>query len=406
LKLLCLVLCGLNLLAQRFSQSGFVDVQFTAYPQTAPNDSGRAIAEALLRYEPAYRVTPRLRLAASFDLRTDSHRQTERDWGLSWQDRELRRPAFEVRRLSAIYLRGRFTAELGKQLVHWGRAEVANPTDRFAPRDLLSVVSSECLGVTAARITWAPRNDDNIEVVYAPRFTPSRTPLFDQRWVVLAGVPPRLPVRDGGALLPGGPQAGIRWDHAGGRVEYSLSFYQGFQHMPSVYGWLGPNPMHLELARFYPKIRMFGGDVAVPLSWLTLKAEAAYFTSREGEADNYLQYVFEAQRHLGEWALTAGYIGEAVTSARRIPAVALDRVMSRTFLGRAEYTIDVNRRLRLEGAVRQSGDGVWLKAEYSKAVGQHWRATASFTVIRGALDDFLGQYRRNSNGILSLRYNM
>jgi hypothetical protein len=47
---------------------------------------------------------------------------------------------------------------------------------------------------------------------------------------------------------------------------------------------------------------------------------------------------------------------------------------------------------------------VYAKAEYSQAFGQHWRATAGFAVVRGDAADFLGQYRRNSQAILTLRY--
>jgi hypothetical protein len=47
---------------------------------------------------------------------------------------------------------------------------------------------------------------------------------------------------------------------------------------------------------------------------------------------------------------------------------------------------------------------VWVRGEYSQAIGQHWRATAGLTVIRGATTDFLGQYRRNSHASLALRY--
>jgi hypothetical protein len=164
--------------------------------------------------------------------------------------------------------------------------------------------------------------------------------------------------------------------------------------------------MHIEILRFYPKMRMFGGDAAVSLPWLTVRAEAAYFTFSRGDADDHLQYVLELERHIGEWALTGGYVGEAVTAERENPVLALDRAFNRTFMGRADYTIDVNRRLAFEGVVRQSGDGAWLKFEYSEAIGQNWRATASFTVIRGTAADFLGQYHRNSHGILSMRYSM
>jgi hypothetical protein len=47
---------------------------------------------------------------------------------------------------------------------------------------------------------------------------------------------------------------------------------------------------------------------------------------------------------------------------------------------------------------------LYLKAEYSQALGQHWRATAGFALLRDDPTDFLGQYRRNSHAILTLRY--
>jgi hypothetical protein len=44
------------------------------------------------------------------------------------------------------------------------------------------------------------------------------------------------------------------------------------------------------------------------------------------------------------------------------------------------------------------------RVEYTQAVGQHWRATANIGVIRDDMNDFLGQYRRNSHAMLILRY--
>jgi len=54
--------------------------------------------------------------------------------------------------------------------------------------------------------------------------------------------------------------------------------------------------------------------------------------------------------------------------------------------------------------VRQNGQGLWLKPEYSQAFGQHWRVTAGFAWIHGSDSDFLGQFHRNSYGILTVRY--
>jgi hypothetical protein len=54
--------------------------------------------------------------------------------------------------------------------------------------------------------------------------------------------------------------------------------------------------------------------------------------------------------------------------------------------------------------VRQNGKGVYAKAEYSQALGQHWRVTGGLALLRGDALDFLGQYRRNSHAILTVRY--
>jgi hypothetical protein len=57
-----------------------------------------------------------------------------------------------------------------------------------------------------------------------------------------------------------------------------------------------------------------------------------------------------------------------------------------------------------ETAVRQNLDGVWLKGQYSKAVGAHWRATFAGAVIGGDERDFIGQYEHNSHVLATLRY--
>ena len=54
--------------------------------------------------------------------------------------------------------------------------------------------------------------------------------------------------------------------------------------------------------------------------------------------------------------------------------------------------------------MRENGDGSWLRLEYSQAFGQHWRATANVSWIRGDPMDFLGQYHLNSNLLLTFRY--
>jgi hypothetical protein len=73
-------------------------------------------------------------------------------------------------------------------------------------------------------------------------------------------------------------------------------------------------------------------------------------------------------------------------------------------VARASYTIDTNRSAAIETSVRQNGNGVYVKGEFSQAQGRHWRTTVSGALLGGEAGDFLGQYRRNSHVILALRY--
>ena len=190
----------------------------------------------------------------------------------------------------------------------------------------------------------------------------------------------------------------------GDRVEYSLSAFDGLDHLPVIRLSPGLEPRVVSIARLYPRIRVYGGDLALPTRWVTIKAESAYVTSPSPISDEYVQYVVQLERQTGEWMLIGGYAGEHVTDARSPAVFAPDRGLSRAFVARASYTIDANRSAAFEGALRQNGRGVYVKAEYSQAHGQHWRTTVDGVAIGGQPDDFLGQYRRNSHATLTLRY--
>jgi hypothetical protein len=197
---------------------------------------------------------------------------------------------------------------------------------------------------------------------------------------------------------------GARWNRVASGYEYSLSFFDGYNHLPLFDFRVQPFPPQVDFQRYWARVRMYGADAAVPLRWLTLKGEAAWFGSSTGPADEYLLYVVQAERNVGEWSLVGGYAGQKVTRRRTPLDFAPDRGLAEAFLGRAGYTIDASRSLNFETAVRQNGDGVWLKGEYSQLFGQHWRATVGATWIHGNGADFIGQYQRNSHFTFALRY--
>lgn len=409
--------------AQTIMQRGFVEPRLFLFPQQAPDDPTGVVADVLAREEVFAKPTGWLQFAAGIEARADSHERVEDDF--DFFDRTVKRPRLSVRRLGATISRSWLTLDVGKQFIRWGRTDLVTPTDRFAPRDFLDVVDNDFIGVTGGRAV-AEVAGDNIDFVWVPRFTPSRMPLLSGRWTV---VPPveiggeRVPIAlvDVTRDLPGGSQFGVRWNHPGTALEYSLSFFDGYNNLPNIETdvstvlqdpallrsllALGLQPaLQINVRRVYPAIRSYGGDLAVPTRWVTIKGEAAYVTSSTAGADEYVLYVLQIERQTGEWMFVGGYAGEAVTERRAPLTFAPDRGLTRSIVGRASYTIDPNRSVVFETAIRQNGRGAWVKAEYSQARGDHWRLTATAGLIAGHGDDFLGQYRRNSHLLLSARY--
>jgi len=393
---------GVAATTPRFEQRGFIENGTLFYPQSAPNDSGHVVDDTRLRWEASYRVTSWLKVSAAIDAETDSHREVDREFHLDWDGRSVARPAFSMRRLSATIHKGKVTAEIGRQFIRWGQTDILTPTDRFAPRDYsASVVNSDFLGVIAARVT-IEAGADTYDLVWQPWFTPSRTPLLDQRWTAIPQAAEGIGIVDDGARYPGGSQYGARWTHQGAGYDFSLCFFDGFNNLPLFTATFDPAANAVAVERYYPELRLYGADAAVPLAWFTVKGEAAYFTSTTAGTDEFALYVIQIERQVREWSFAGGYAGEVLTHAGNPLEFAPDQGFAKSFVGHAGWTIDAARSLTFDAAVRAAGS--FVRSEYSQTFGQHWRATAGVAWIRGDMADFLGEYRRNSYGSVAVRY--
>jgi len=388
--------------AQTFSYRGFVDLRGLVFPQDSPQEDTHVVGDMLARGEVFYNPTSWMQVAFGLDARANSDNQVDRSFGLDMRDRLALRPSLSLRRLSATLTRGPLTTDVGKQFIRWGKTDVITPTDRFAPKDYLYVIDGEFLPVTGVRpvLQWG---SNTIDVPFVPRLTPDRTPLLDQRWTIVPAALAGVRATAVAANVPRDSQAGVRWSHTGS-YEYSLSFFDGLDYRPNLQISTRPEVPAIEIAKQYPHIQSYGADAAVPTRWFTVKTEAAYVTSSTPHTDEYVLYVIQLERQSGEWVFVGGYAGEVVTASRGQVAFAPDRGLARALVGRASYTIDTNRRVAVESAVRQNGRGVYANLEYSQARGQHWRVTLNVAVIAGSEGDFLGQYRQNSYGALALRY--
>jgi hypothetical protein len=206
------------------------------------------------------------------------------------------------------------------------------------------------------------------------------------------------------SAFPSRQQYGARWNLRASAIEFSLSYVDGVNHLPSFSATpLSGRPL-VALRREYAPLRSAGADAALPLPWFTLKGEVAWLTTTSSTVDDVVQYVIQMDRQSGEFSLVWGYAGEVVTARRSVFDFAPDRGLTSAFLGRASYTLGPTRDVAVEAAVRQNLDGLVVKGWLSQAVGTHWRWTLGATVIAGDEQDFLGQYHRNSHLVATLRY--
>src|SRR4051812_24162823 len=229
----CLTASTPNAAAQTFTQRGFVDAAVRLFPQEAINDPTQIVGDALAREELFVKPTRWIQFAGGLEWRANSHDQVEDRWRIDLDDRGSLRPRLSLRRLSATLTHGPLTVDVGKQFIRWGKADIVNPTDRFAPRDFMTVFDAEFLAVSGVRAV-AQHGANAFEAVWVPRFTPSRVPRLDQRWTVPPDAAATLPVIDGGAVFPEGAQTGLRWSHTGAGYEFSASFFNGFNHLPNL----------------------------------------------------------------------------------------------------------------------------------------------------------------------------
>ena len=98
------------------------------------------------------------------------------------------------------------------------------------------------------------------------------------------------------------------------------------------------------------------------------------------------------------------YAGEAVNELAPVVSIrAGSRHCAIDYRPRGVYTVE-SPYVAIEGAVRQTGRGFYVKGDYSQTFGQHWRMTLAGVGLAGDEDDFLGQYHRNSHGSIALRF--
>lgn len=177
-------------------------------------------------------------------------------------------------RLREAYLAaaaGAVDLRIGRQIIVWGRADRINPTDVLGARDFTLLVpddDDQRLGTFAARASYY-LGAVALTGIWMPFFTPDTVPL-----------PAPLAYHDDRPhdVLS---QGAVRIEQTGGVVDWSLSYFRGFDRLPDLA--LDLPAARLRLA--YHRVHVIGMDGAATLGRFGARAEAAYTITEDKAGD-------------------------------------------------------------------------------------------------------------------------
>ena len=323
-----------------------------------------------------------------------------------------------------------FDLRLGKQIVTWGKADVANPTNNVTPTDYSNFLDDEYMGVVAANINYY-WNDWNLQFVGVPGFTPSRLPpegtrfslLPPEGYVViedpLLPIPLQVPIED--PVLPSNSidnsQFGLRLQTTYSGWDFSVSFYDGINDFPTPTVRFVDTPLPIAIPEaivpVYHKFRAAGGDFATTFDRWGLHGEVAHLVFDGDREDSRLQYVLGIDYTRSDVIfdhdifVILEYVGEDVTKEGSgfDTGSSLDRVLVNAIAGNITYDFTEYTKLELRGLVDfYQGDDYYFQPQFVHQMTDDFEITVGLDILGGPSDTFFGQFKDNDRVFVKLKY--
>ncbi len=175
------------------------------------------------------------------------------------------------------YERDFLRARVGRQIIAWGRADRINPIDNLSPRDFtfLSQEDDEQRnGINAVAIDIKAGSAWAASAVFVPRFEPHITPV---------GALPNGIALEGRVAKP---EFALKLDQLGTDVDFSVSYYRGFDRFPryrvKTISTTGPT-----LSAGFDRQQTLGADIAFNFGKVGFRAEAASSRYQAGSASSH-----------------------------------------------------------------------------------------------------------------------
>ena len=310
---------------------------------------------------------------------------------------------------------GLIDLRIGKQIIRWGRADRVNPTDTLTPRDFTLLVPEEGdqrAGTTGISGT-AHVAGFSITGVVLPTFSPHVIPIRRP--------PPGSTLRE---RTPDDPviQGGVKVERTGERVDWSLSYYDGYDLFPDL-EIASVRASGVDLVLTHQRVRVLGTDAATAVGPYTLRGEAAYtFTEHPGVKHPFFFFVLGADRTLpGAVYVNVQYVlrvvsdwarpGDIADPARRQVAIEqalindqLDEVKHAFAVRVARSWLDETLKAEVSAIVSPTRGDFAVRPKVVYAVTDHLKLTAGADFIRGPARSFFGRLRDTSTAYLEARW--
>lgn len=392
-------------LFERVQISGSLRGGYWSSSRTLDDRAHLATAAVWLKAES--RLTSQVHLSVEGWVRGDDLTREQESWG------ELREAYLDVR-LDTVDLR------IGKQIIVWGRADRLNPTDNLTPRDftLLAVDDDDQrVGTPAIRISYFFERF-SLTGVWLPLFVPHTIPL--------PHLAPSVRLREQRSRPPF-TQWAVKLDHAGGVVDWSLSYFDGYDLIPDLrLGRVTASPVPVTLT--HNRLRVLGADAAGTLGRFGLRGEAAYTFTRDHQGrdplvkNSFFFLVLGADRTFRESLnVNVQYLLRVLTRFRdvenlrdpfrRAAAVQIAAVTSQRDAVQHGASLRIGARwwhetLETECAALVSFTrlDVLLRPKVVYAVSDRWTVAVGGDVLRGSRRTVFGRVRKNSGAYVEVRY--
>lgn len=325
----------------------------------------------------------------------------------------------EAAQLTELYLRARelpCAPTLGKRLVLWGRADALNPTDQLSPthfRRMTPRIADQREG------RWGLHLDC--------RVGDGRVQLHGLDGLEFNAIPfnASAPV----TLRHGSPDVdrtlAIRYDRLGTRIDWSISAIDGYDLFPTLQldPLAGPLPT-LDLVA--TRMRLFGGDAAMPLGNWVFRGEMARVLLDRNDSPwrtarhSYTSGIAGAELALGDretvsmqafWkrldsapVATGSPLQDQLQQAQGLISNELERDQYGLTFRYARPLFESRADMDLLAVRGLSGDDWLMRGRLRVSLSDRVRLSTGFDIHRGPVDSYLGNLRRNTLAFVELDY--